>query len=290
MKLKNYPAACRIKPRTKVNLKEWPTQIDTLVESKHDYEKKLAKQIEQLRELQNLLYADQRYGLLLIFQGMDASGKDGVIKHVMSGVNPQGCQVHSFKQPSVEELAHDFLWRTTCHLPARGQIGIFNRSYYEEVLIARVHPAVLAKQQLPKAIVQDKHFWEHRYESIVNMEKHLSRNGTVILKFFLHLSKEEQRQRFLARIDEPSKNWKFSQADVEERHFWKDYQRAFEECLSATSTDEVPWYVIPADDKQNAHLIISQTIEDALQGLPLEFPRLDKAHKEELKSVRKLLA
>jgi PPK2 family polyphosphate:nucleotide phosphotransferase len=290
MKLKNCPENCRVKVGTKVKLKQWPTRFEPLVDSKQEYQEKQSEHIHTLRELQNLLYADQRYALLLVFQGMDASGKDGAIKHVMSGVNPQGCQVSSFKQPSAEERAHDFLWRTTCRMPIRGQIGIFNRSYYEEVLITRVHPEVVSHQQLPEEILDGKHFWDHRYESIVNMEKHLRRNGTVILKFFLHLSKEEQRQRFLARIDEPAKNWKFSQADVQERHFWKDYQRAFEDCLSATSTDEAPWYVIPADDKQNAHLIMSQTIEDALKALPLKFPQPDKTRKEELKAIRKLLA
>jgi len=288
MKLKHCPEECRVEEGSKVKLKEWPTHFEPLAESKQQYQEKLAEHVAKLSELQDLLYADHRYAVLLIFQGMDAAGKDGAIKHVMSGINPQGCQVSSFKQPSAEERAHDFLWRTTYHLPPRGHIGIFNRSYYEEVLITRVHPEILENQQLPDEILHGKNFWEERYNSIVNLEQHLHRNGTVVLKFFLHLSKDEQRRRFLARIDETGKNWKFSQADVEERRFWKDYQHAYETCLSATSTEEAPWYVIPADNKQNAHLIISQTIVNTLKSLPLEFPT-SKTRKSELKAIRKLL-
>ncbi len=220
---------------------------------------------------------------------MDAAGKDGAIRHIMSGVNPQGCQVYSFKHPSAEELEHDFLWRSTRSLPERGRIGIFNRSYYEEVLIVRVHPEILEGKGLPPESLNDKHFWKHRYRSIVDLEKHLHRNGTRVVKFFLHLSKEEQRRRFLARIDDPSKNWKFSRDDVDERRFWKDYQKAYEACLSATSTDDAPWYVVPADDKKSARLIISQIILDVLGGLDLAYPKPTLSRKE-LLAIRKELA
>ena len=216
--------------------------------------------------MQQLHYASNRHAVLLIFQAMDAAGKDGAIRHVMSGVNPQGCQVFSFKHPSATELEHDFLWRTTRDLPERGRIGIFNRSYYEEVLIVRVHPEILRSEGLPDAPHDDKTVWHDRYRSIVDLEKHLHGNGTRIVKFFLHLSKEEQRKRFLARIDEPDKNWKFSLADIEERKFWKHYMKAYEECLSATSTSDSPWYVVPADDKENARLIVSQIVLDTFEG------------------------
>jgi PPK2 family polyphosphate:nucleotide phosphotransferase len=227
--------------------------------------------------------------LLLIFQAMDAAGKDGAIKHVMSGVNPQGCQVFSFKSPSTEELDHDFLWRTTRCLPERGRIGIFNRSYYEEVLIVRVHPEILHARKLPDEIMHDDRLWEHRYRSIVDLEKHLHANGTRIIKFFLHLSKDEQRRRFLARIDDPEKNWKFSAADIAERRLWKEYRRAYEECLTATSTTYAPWYVVPADDKENARLIISQIILDTMKGMKMRYPESDREHRRELRAVRKQL-
>ncbi len=214
---------------------------------------------------QELHYASNRYALLLIFQGMDSAGKDGVIRHVMSGVDPQGCEVSSFKQPSAEELKHDFLWRATCRLPARGWIGIFNRSYYEEVLVVRVHPEILRNQGLPPELRNEKTIWDDRYRSIVDLERHLHRNATRIVKIFLHLSQEEQRKRFLARIDEPKKNWKFSLADIHERQYWKDYQKAYGECLQATSTRHAPWYVVPADDKKNARLIIARILLDALE-------------------------
>jgi PPK2 family polyphosphate:nucleotide phosphotransferase len=238
---------------------------------------------------QSLLYADNRYALLLIFQAMDAAGKDGAIKHVMSGVNPQGCQVFSFKHPSAQELEHDFLWRTTRCLPERGHIGIFNRSYYEEVLIVRVHPEILRSQDLPDEDIAGAKIWQHRYRSILDLEKHLNRNGTRVVKFFLHLSKEEQRRRFLARIDDPDKNWKLSRPDIEERKRWKDYQRAYEDCLTATSPKIAPWYVVPADDKENARLIISQVILDSLDKLKMSYPKPDKARRKELESMRKLL-
>ena len=271
-----------------VNLKQWPTRTKPLYKSKEHYATALAKHVEQLSERQTLLYANNRYSLLLIFQAMDAAGKDGTIKHVMSGVNPQGCQVFSFKHPSALELDHDFLWRTTRCLPERGNIGIFNRSYYEEVLVARVHPEIIAAQKLPD-LKPDAKFWEDRFTSINDLEKHLYRNGTRIIKFFLHLSKEEQRQRFLARIDNADKNWKFSQSDIAERAFWKEYMVAYEECLSATSTRRAPWYVVPADDKENARLIVSQIIVDTLDELKLSYPKPPPDHKKQLLAIRKLL-
>jgi PPK2 family polyphosphate:nucleotide phosphotransferase len=279
----------RVREGEKIKLKKWPTRIKPFYKSKHDYEKLLAEHIQKLSARQRLLYAHDRYALLLIFQAMDAAGKDGAIKHVMSGVNPQGCQVFSFKHPSALELDHDFLWRTTRCLPERGRIGIFNRSYYEEVLIVRVHPEILSAQKLPDDVLKDDDLWKHRYRSINDLEKHLHRNGTRIVKFFLHLSKDEQRQRFLARIDDPDKNWKFSQADIEERKLWKQYMTAYEACLSATSTKHAPWYVIPADDKENARLIISQVILDTLDGLKLRFPKPDDDHWKALRSIRKSL-
>jgi len=220
---------------------------------------------------------------------MDAAGKDGAIKHVMSGVNPQGCQVFSFKHPSADELQHDFLWRTTRNLPERGKIGIFNRSYYEEVLIVRVHPEIFRSEGIPDALRDEKNVWRDRYRSIVNLEKHLHENGTRVIKFFLHLSKEEQRQRFLSRIDDPEKNWKFSLADIEERKFWKDYMKAYGQCLSATSTDHAPWYVVPADDKENARLIVSRIVLDTLEELKLAYPKTSAARRKELLAIRKQL-
>jgi len=246
--------------------------------------------MEKLSALQDLHYASHKYALLLIFQGMDAAGKDGAIRHVMSGVNPEGCEVFSFKQPSAEELDHDFLWRTTCRLPERGRIGIFNRSYYEEVLIVRVHPDLLRTQGLPAELRDEKYIWEQRYSSIVNQEKHLHRNGTRIVKIFLHLSHNEQRKRFLERIDEPEKNWKFSASDVHERKYWKQYIRAYEECLHATSTHQAPWYVVPADDKENARLIVSQIVLDALAGLKMAYPKSTDKRRAELNAIRKQLA
>jgi PPK2 family polyphosphate:nucleotide phosphotransferase len=220
---------------------------------------------------------------------MDAAGKDGVIKHVMSGINPEGCQVFSFKSPSVEDLQHDFLWRTTRDLPERGRIGIFNRSYYEEVLIVRVHPQILRAQEIPAGLVSKKNIWQQRYRSIKDFEKHLYYNGTRIIKFFLHLSKEEQQKRFLERIDDPVKNWKFSPADIKERGFWKQYMEAYEDCLTATSTNIAPWYVVPADDKENAWLIVSSIIVNALKDLKMSYPKLDAKRRQELQSMRRLL-
>ena len=279
----------RVRPGEKVQLKDWPTVVKPFFESKKQYQKILEKHIEELSSLQQLHYASNRYALLLIFQGIDAAGKDGAIRHVMSGVNPQGCEVFSFKQPSAEELEHDFLWRTTCRLPERGRIGIFNRSYYEEVLVVRVHPEILRGQELPETLLDEKSIWKERYRSIVDLEEHLYRNGTRILKFFLHLSKDEQRKRFLERIDEPDKNWKFSLSDVHERKYWQDYIKAFEDCLHATSTHHAPWYAVPADDKENARLIVSQIVLDTLDQLKMAYPKITTKRRRELKSIRKLL-
>ncbi|MGB9125816.1 MAG: ADP-polyphosphate phosphotransferase [Nitrosotalea sp.] len=274
----------------KVKLKKWSTNVPPMYKSKEQYHEILTEHVHQMNSLQNLLYASDQYSLLLIFQGMDASGKDGAIKHVMSGVNPQGCQVFSFKHPSVQELEHDFLWRTTQCLPERGRIGIFNRSYYEEVLIVRVHPEILASQGLPKESLDKKTIWQDRYNSIVNLEKHLYRNGTRIIKFFLHISKDEQKKRFLQRIDAPEKNWKFSLADIEERKFWQDYVSAYEDCMNATSTTNSPWFIIPADDKENTRLIISQIVLDTLKDLDMTYPRMNEDRLKELHSFRKLLS
>jgi PPK2 family polyphosphate:nucleotide phosphotransferase len=276
--------------RDAVDLAKWPTTVDPVYGSRKQYHDMLEHHVAELSSQQQLLYASNRYAVLLIFQAMDAAGKDGAIKHVMSGVNPQGCQVFSYKHPSPAELEHDFLWRTTRDLPERGRIGIFNRSYYEEVLIARVHPAILRGEGIPDTPQDDKAIWHDRYRSITNLERHLYVNGTRIIKFFLHLSKDEQRKRFLDRIDEPEKNWKFSLADIEERKFWKDYMKAYEECLSATSTRETPWYVVPADDKENARLIVSQIVLDTLEGLKMSYPKTSAKRRQELQAIRKRLA
>lgn len=276
--------------RDEVHLRKWPTAVDPFYESKKQYHKLLEDHVRQLSSQQQLLYASNRYAVLLIFQAMDAAGKDGSIKHVMSGVNPQGCQVFSYKHPTPAELAHDFLWRTTRDLPERGRIGIFNRSYYEEVLIARVHPEILRGEGIPDTPHGDKTVWHDRYRSITNLERHLHGNGTRIIKLFLHLSKDEQRKRFLDRIDKPEKNWKFSLADIEERKYWKDYMKAYEECLGATSTSESPWYVVPADDKENARLIVSQIVLDTLDGLKMSYPKTGTKRRRELQAIRKQLA
>jgi PPK2 family polyphosphate:nucleotide phosphotransferase len=279
----------RVQEGEKVNLKKWPTLVKPLYVSKKKYNKLLEKNVEELSELQRLHYATNRYAMLLIFQAMDAAGKDGVIRHVMSGINPQGCEVFSFKHPSAEELEHDFLWRTTQALPQRRRIGIFNRSYYEEVLIVRVHPEILQAQNLPDGLLNEKAIWKERYRSIVDFENHLHQNGTRVIKFFLHLSEEEQRKRFLNRIDDPEKNWKFSLADIEERKYWKKYMEAYEECLSATSTKIAPWYAVPADDKENARLIISRIILDTFKALKMSYPVTDEMRKQELESIRNQL-
>jgi len=248
----------------------------------------LEKDIARMADLQAKLYAQDQWALLLIFQAMDAAGKDGTIKHVMSGVNPEGCQVYSFKAPSSTELQHDFLWRTSRDLPERGHIGIFNRSYYEEVLIARVHPEVLRGEKLPDGLIT-KDIWEERFEDIRCFERHMARSGTVIRKFFLHLSKKEQKRRFLARLDEPEKNWKFSAADIREREYWDDYQKAFEEMIRTTSSEDAPWYVVPADNKWFTHLVVSAAIVETLDGLGLCYPKVDAAARKELQAAGKML-
>ena len=280
----------RVRPGKKVKLRAWPTSVKAFFSSKNHYRSLLEEHIQKLSLLQSMLYACDQNAVLLIFQAMDAAGKDGAIKHVMSGVNPQGCEVFSFKHPSAEELDHDFLWRTTQRLPERGRIGIFNRSYYEEVLIVRVHPEILRGERLPTRLLDDNAIWRERFRSILNLESHLHHNGTRIVKFFLHVSKEEQRKRFLRRIDEPDKNWKLSQTDIEERKFWNDYMDAYEECLRATSTKHAPWYVVPADDKLNARLIISQILVDTLASLKLSYPATTAERQKELQAIRKQLA
>lgn len=280
----------RVPPGKKVRLDKWPTRVTPVYRSKNEYSELLQDHVEELSSLQRLLYASNRHAVLLIFQAMDAAGKDGAIRHVMSGVNPQGCQVFSFKHPSAEELDHDFLWRTTRSLPERGRIGIFNRSYYEEVLIVRVHPEILRSEGLPDQLADEDKVWKGRYRSIVSLENHLFRNGTRIIKFFLHLSKEEQRKRFIARIDDPEKNWKFSADDIKERKFWDQYMKAYEACLSATSTKNAPWYVVPADDKENARLIISQIVVDVFNELKMAYPKSTPTRRRELQAIRKLLA
>ncbi len=279
----------RVRAGSQVDLKRWPTRVKPVYRSQEDYQHQLAEHAHQLSELQQLLYAANSHAVLLIFQAMDAAGKDGVIKHVMSGVNPQGCQVFSFKHPSATELQHDFLWRTTRDLPERGRIGIFNRSYYEEVLIARVHPEILRGEGIAGTPPGGAGIWKERFHSIRGIERHLHGNGTHILKFFLHLSKDEQRKRFLSRIDDPEKNWKFSLADIEERQYWKDYMKAYEACLEETTTGDSPWYVVPADDKANARLIVSHIVRTALKELDMSYPTTSPARRKELLSIRKRL-
>jgi len=284
------PEDFRVRPGRQVDLDKWPTLVKPVYRSDEEYQTALAGHIRQLSEQQSMLYASDTYSILLIFQAMDAAGKDSMIKHVMSGINPQGCQVFSFKHPSAEDLDHDFLWNPSRRLPERGHIGIFNRSYYEEVLIVRVHPEILKAQRIPAVLVDRDTIWRDRFRSIVNLEKHLHHNGTGIIKFFLHLSKEEQRRRFLKRIDEPEKNWKFSMADIEERKYWDRYMKAYEECLAATSTRNAPWYIVPADDKENARLIVSRIVLDSFQELALAYPETTPARPKELQALRKQLA
>ena len=280
----------RVPHHKKIDIKRLPAIVKPFWESKKEYKDLLEKHIAELTSLQQLHYASNRYALLLIFQGMDSAGKDGAIRHVMSGVNPEGCEVFSFKQPSAEELEHDFLWRTTCRLPERGRIGIFNRSYYEEVLIVRVHPEILRTQRLPEELLDEKNIWKERYRSIVDLERHLYRNGTRIVKIFLNLSYEEQRKRFLARIDVPDKNWKVSSSDNHERKYWKKYMEAYEDCLNATSTRHAPWYAVPADDKDNARLIVSRIVLDVLQDLKMAYPKTTEKRRLELQAIGKELA
>jgi PPK2 family polyphosphate:nucleotide phosphotransferase len=279
----------RVRNDRKVDLEEWPTIEKPICSSKKKYEELLEAHVANLSARQRIHYASGHYALLIIFQGMDAAGKDGAVRHVMSGVNPQGCQVFSFRQPSGEELSHDFLWRTTCRLPERGHIGIFNRSYYEEVLVVRVHPEMLLNQGLPEELRDDKDIWEHRYRSITDFEEHLYRNGTRIIKVFLHLTEEEQKRRFLERIDDPDKNWKFSAADIHERKFWRTYVKAYEHCLGATSTHHAPWYIVPADHKDDARLVVSQIVLDTFDELKIAYPKTTSKREEELKAIRKQL-
>jgi PPK2 family polyphosphate:nucleotide phosphotransferase len=290
MLMKKVRDRCRVREGEIVDLRDWPTLGNPLYRSKEEYHQLLAAHVERLRSLQHLLYASNQFALLVIFQAMDAAGKDGAIAHVMSGVNPQGCQVYSFKHPSLQEQEHDFLWRTTRCLPERGQIGIFNRSYYEEVLIARVHPELLKSEGLSPNGARGEKLWRERFESIVGLERHLHRNGTRTIKFFLHLSKAEQRARFLRRIDDPDRRWKFSQADVEERKYWRQYMQAYGACLGATSSTLAPWYIVPADDKKNARLMVSQIIVETLGALKMQLPALSRTRLEELRAIRRQLA
>ena len=279
----------RVPPGGKVELDEWPTKVKDFYTSKKHYKELLEAHVEGLSSRQQLHYASGRFAVLLIFQGIDAAGKDGAIRHVMSGVNPEGCEVYSFKEPSSEELKHDFLWRTTCRMPERGRIGIFNRSYYEEVLVTRVHPEILDSQNLPAHVRGGKHFWHDRYRAINEMEEYLYQNGTLIIKLFLHLSKKEQAKRFLERIEDPGKNWKFSMADVRERKYWRHYMQAFGQCLAATSTHHAPWYSVPADDKDNARLIVSQILLDAFDDLKMAYPKQTAERIRELKAISRTL-
>jgi PPK2 family polyphosphate:nucleotide phosphotransferase len=280
--------AYRVDGRGKWRLKDVDPHDRGNVASEAQGGKLLARDIGRLAELQDKLYAQDRWALLLVFQAMDAAGKDSTIKHVMSGVNPQGCEVHSFKAPSIEELDHDFMWRTTCRLPRRGHIGIFNRSYYEEVLVVRVHPEVLAHERMPTELVT-KHLWKERYEDINAFERYIARNGVVVRKFFLHVSKKEQRKRFLARLDDPEKNWKFSPDDVAERQCWSDYMDAYEEMIQATATEHAPWFVVPADNKWFTHYVVASAVIEALEELELDYPKVDSAMKKRLRSARSAL-
>ena len=278
----------RVKPGEDVDLKKRPTSVSPVYASKEVYKELLETHVKRLSDLQELLYAAHSHAVLVIFQAMDAAGKDGCIKHVMSGVNPQGCDVTSFTHPTPQELRHDFLWRATRQLPERGMIAIFNRSYYEEVLIVRVHPEILEAQALPDDGLPDK-IWKERFRSINALEEHLSANGTRIVKIFLHVSKDEQRKRLLDRIVKPEKNWKIQPSDIKERGFWGDYRKAYEAALSKTSSKEAPWYVVPADDKPTARLIVSQILVNLLESLDLKPPKVSDSRKAELDDMRKAL-
>jgi PPK2 family polyphosphate:nucleotide phosphotransferase len=278
----------RVEEGKSFRLKDFDPSDTKGVHSKKHATTLLEKGIAQMAELQDMLYAQDRWALLLVFQAMDAAGKDGAIKHVMSGVNPQGCQVYSFKAPSVEELDHDYLWRTTRCLPERGRIGIFNRSYYEEVLVVRVHPEVLKHERIPSRLVS-KNLWQERFEDISSLERYLSRNGVIVRKFFLNVSKKEQKKRFLDRLDEPEKNWKFSAADVHEREYWADYMRAYEEMIRNTASKHSPWYVVPADNKWYTRLVVAAAIVDALQDLDLAYPTVSAEKRKQLETARAAL-
>jgi len=288
MKIEKLAKTFRVGSGKHFRLKDFDPADTGHWRSKEHAEEALQERILQTADLQDKLYAQDNWALLLIFQAMDAAGKDGVIKHVMSGINPQGCQVFSFKAPSELELQHDFLWRTTRCLPERGHIGIFNRSYYEEVLVVRVHPDILKSQKTPPSLVGKK-IWEERFEDIRCFEHHMARSGTVIRKFFLHVSKKEQKQRFLARLDEPEKNWKFSAADIRERACWDDYQKAYEDMIASTATEHAPWYVVPADNKWFTRLVVSTVLVDTLNSLNLAYPKVDNAKRKELEAAKKLL-
>ena len=284
--MKNGIKEFRAKAGDVVDLKKWPTHIPPLYKTKAEYKKRLAEQVEKLSALQELLVSLHRESVLVVFQAMDTAGKDGAIKHVMSGVNPQGCQVFSFAHPSAVELKHDFLWRTTRDLPERGKIGLFNRSYYEEVLIVRVHPEILKAEGLPPHAEDDDDIWKKRFQSIREFEQHLHRNGTRVVKIFLHISKDEQRTRLLERIDTPAKNWKMQAGDVDERKYWKQYRKAYEECMTATTSREAPWYIVPADDKQTARLLVSRIIVESLEELDLKPPETTAERHKELQQLR----
>ena len=279
----------RVRAGDDVDLRKWATRIKPVYESKAQYESLLAKHVGKLSAMQELHYAVNTHAILLILQAIDAAGKDGAIRHVMSGVNPQGCGVYSFKAPTADELQHDFLWRTTRDLPERGRIAIFNRSYYEETLVARVHPEILELEAVPDSPRHVKKVWRDRYRSINDFERHLHVNGTRVVKIFLHLSKDEQKSRFLERIDDPRKNWKFSDADLKERGFWDDYAKAFGKCLTATSTDHAPWYIVPADDKENARLIVSGILLDTFEALDMVYPKATVAREAQLRTIREEL-
>jgi PPK2 family polyphosphate:nucleotide phosphotransferase len=287
-KVSDYSKPFRVDHGKSFRLKDFDPADTGKLRSKEKAGELLQHSIEILNDLQEKLYAQDQWAILLIFQAMDAAGKDGVIKHVMSGVNPQGCQVFSFKQPSVEDLNHDFLWRTSRNLPERGRIGIFNRSYYEEVLVVRVHQELLKKQHLPPELITKK-IWKERFEDIGNLERYLTRNGVVIRKFFLNVSQEEQKRRFLRRLEEPEKNWKFSESDVRERQCWSDYMEAYEDAIRHTATSEAPWYVVPADHKWFTHLVVSSAIIDTLKDLNLSFPKVDPERRKELQAARMAL-
>lgn len=281
----------RITGESPLRLNEHPTRVQKVYEDKSDYKDLIGEFQKELNELQRMMYAHDRYSLLLVFQAMDAAGKDGTIRAILSGVNVHGVAVHAFKRPSEEELDHDFLWRTTVRLPRRGQIGVFNRSYYEEVLVVRVHPSIVTEhQKLPRHRTADLDaLWNDRFESIRNFEKHLGNSGTKVLKFFLHLGRDEQRERFLDRIDEPEKNWKFSSADVKERGYWNDYQQAYEDAINATATPDAPWFVIPADNKKNMRLIVAQTLLEEMHRLDLKYPQVTDERRAELQAYREQL-
>lgn len=287
--MKINPSTFRVPEGRPFNLQMWPTRIDPVYDTKKDYKDKLKDDVEEIGRLQPMLFASNQYALLLIFQGMDTSGKDGAVSHVLTGVNPLGFQVYNFKQPSAEELDHDFLWRTTVRLPERGRIGVFNRSYYEEVLVVKVHPEFLKGQNLPQGVLDKKNLWKQRYQSINDFESHMVRNGTRVVKFYLHLSKDEQGRRLLDRIEDKEKNWKFNPGDMEERKLWPKYMQAYQECLAATSTKQAPWYVVPADDKKNARLIVSKIVVSELKKLKLQYPQVSSETKKAFVASRKML-